>query len=149
MDQALSHPTGASDAARRFLRAVVWGEHTTVWALLSRKGRSTALSVALGNGLDRVVAARIGDGRADPVELDEFLRSLLAGLRRDMRSVDVDNVTVAGRSRPGAGGSVIVDLESPSSLPGTAGWPAGHLELSRGPDGDWVVDRLHPRLAGR
>ena len=141
-------PAGAAEAARRFLSAVVWGEHTRLWAMLSPRGRAVAVSVAAANGLDRVAAARISDGLADPVELDDFLRQLLAGLRRDMRSVDLENVTAAGEPRPGPDGSAIVDLVTPSALPGTEAWPAGRLVLSRGPDGAWGVDRLEPRLAG-
>ena len=146
MSEALSPPAEAAD---RFLRAVVWGEHTRLWALLSPEGRAAALSVAVDNGMDRVVAGRIRDGLADPVEFDDFLRQLLVGLRRDMRSVDLENVNVAGEPRPGSeDGSVIVELATPSALPGTEAWPAGRLVLSCGPEGDWGVDRLEPRLAG-
>lgn len=138
----------AAEAADRFLRAVVWGEHTRLWVLLSPEGRAAALSVAVANGMDRVVAGRIRDGLADPVEFDDFLRQLLVGLRRDMRSVDLENVTLVGEPRPGPeDGSVIVELATPSALPGTEAWPAGRLVLSLGPDGDWGVDRLEPRLA--
>lgn len=146
MGAALSPPAEAAD---RFLRAVVWGEHTRLWALLSPEGRAAALSVAVANGMDRVVAGRIRDGLADPVEFDDFLRQLLVGLRRDMRSVDLENVSVAGEARPGPeDGSVTVDLVTPSALPGTEAWPAGRLLLSCGSNGDWGVDRLEPRLAG-
>lgn len=145
MGAALNSPAEAAD---RFLRAVVWGEHTRLWALLSPEGRTAALSVAMANGMDRVVAGRIRDGLADPVEFDDFLRQLLVGLRRDMRSVDLENVTLADEPRPGAeDGSVIVELATPSALPGTEAWLAGRLVLSPGSEGDWSVDRLEPRLA--
>ena len=149
MGEALSSSAGPIEAADRFLRAVVWGEHTRLWVLLSPEGRAAALSVAVANGMDRVVAGRIRDGLADPVAFDDFLRQLLVGLRRDMRSVDLENVTLVGEPRPGPeDGSVIVELATPSALPGTEAWPAGRLVLSLGPDGDWGVDRLEPRLAG-
>lgn len=152
MGASLSPPTastGAAEAARRFLRAVVWGEHTRLWAMLSPKGRAAAISVAVANGMDRVAAGRIRDGLADPAEFDDFLRQLLVGLRRDMRSVDLENVTLAGEPGPGPeDGSVTVELATPSTLPGTEAWPAGRLVLSCGPEGDWGVDRLEPRLAG-
>lgn len=138
----------AAEAADRFLRAVVWGEHTRLWVLLSPEGRAAALSVAVANGMDRVVAGRIRDGLADPVEFDDFLRQLLVGLRRDMRSVDLENVTLASEPQPGPeDGLVIVELAAPSALPGTEAWPAGRLVLSPSSEGDWVVDRLEPRLA--
>lgn len=152
MGEALSPPAssaGAAEAARRFLRAVVWGEHTHLWAVLSPKGRDAATSVAVANGMDRVAAGRIRDGLADPAEFDDFLRQLLVGLRRDMRSVDLENVTLARESGPGPeDGLVIIELATPSALPGTEAWPAGRLVLSCGPEGDWGVDRLEPRLAG-
>ena len=149
MGAALTPAEGAVEAAGRFLRAVVWGEHTRLWAMLSPRGRTAAISVAMANGLDRVTAGRISDGLADPAEFDDFLRQLLAGLRRDMRSVDLENVTVAPDARPDPeDGSMIVELATPSALPGTEAWPAGRLVLSLGPEGGWGVDRLEPRLAG-
>lgn len=152
MGETLNPPAasaGAAEAASRFLRAVVWGEHTRLWPMLSPKGRAAAISVAVANGMDRVAAGRIRDGLADPAEFDDFLRQLLVGLRRDMRSVDLENVTLAGAPSPGPeDGSVTVELATPSTLPGTEAWPAGRLVLSCGPEGDWGVDRLEPRLAG-
>ena len=143
--------TGASqDAPGRagaFIHAIVWAEHTTLWDLLSDKGRTTALSVAVRNGLDRVVAGRIRDSLADPVERERFLHQLVAGLRRDLRSVELTALTI-GESSRGDDGTVTVHLQTPSKLPGIHAWPAGRLILSCDPDRGWLVDRLEPRLAG-
>ena len=143
--------TGADDdavgRARAFVHAIVWAEHTTLWDLLSDDGRAAALSVAIRNGLDRVVAGRIRDGVADPVEQERFLHQLVGGLRRDLRSVELTELTV-GLWIPQDGGTVGVELLTPSQLPGTDAWPAGRLVLSREPGRGWVVDRLEPRLAG-
>ncbi|MCY4068735.1 MAG: hypothetical protein OXE79_06500 [Acidimicrobiaceae bacterium] len=80
--------------AERFIHAIVWAEHTTLWDLLSSRGRSTALSVAMRNGLDRVAAGRLRDDLADPSERGLFLQQLVNGLRRDLRSVELTELTV-------------------------------------------------------
>ena len=154
------------DVASRFIDAIAWGEHTVVWELLSHRGRATAITVALANGLDRVIAARISDGLADPAELDDFLRQLLHGLRRDLRSVEVAdvqvadvqvadvqvadvqvaNVEVAGCHL--AGRSAVVLLSTPSAIPSTEPWAAGRVVMSEDDAGAWAVDHLEPVVAG-
>ena len=147
----------AAERARAFVHAIVWAEHTTLWDLLSGEGRTAALSVAMRNGLDRVVAARIHDDLADPLELQRFLQQLVEGLRRDLRSVELTELTVSDDSRHDDGtsddsrhhdGTVAVELLTPSQLPGIDAWPAGRLVLSHDPERGWLVDRLEPRLAG-
>ena len=132
--------------AARFVDAITWGEHTVVWQLLSGSGRSVAVSVALANGLDRVVAARISDDVADPAEFDDFLRQLIRGLRRDLRSVDVSELQVG--SCVVTGGVAVAHLTTPSVIPGTDDWAAGRLRLSMGGGGVWTIDRLEPIVAG-
>ena len=139
--------SGAAERAGAFVHAIVWAEHTTLWDLLSDRGRTAALSVAMRNGLDRVVAGRIRDGLADPVERRRFLHQLVNGLRRDLRSVELTELTV-GECHIAGDGSTAVELLSPSQLPGTGAWPAGRLIMSRDAGRGWVVDRLEPRLAG-
>lgn len=139
---------GALDAAASFVHAIQWGEHTTLWQLLSETGRDTALEVALRHGLDRVTASRIRDDVSDPVDLEEFLSRLLGGLRRDLRSIELDHLATASTVEPGPGDAVTVELTNPSTLPGTDYWSAGQLELSADETGTWRVDRLVPRLAG-
>ena len=147
----------AAERARAFVHAIVWAEHTTLWDLLSGEGRTAALSVAVRNGLDRVVAGRIHDDLADPLELQRFLQQLVEGLRRDLRSVELTELTVSDDSRhddsrhddgTSNGGTVAVELLTPSQLPGIDAWPAGRLVLSHDPERGWLVDRLEPRLAG-
>ncbi len=142
--------SAAADAAGRagaFIHAIVWAEHTTLWDLLSEDGRAAALSVAVRNGLDRVVAGRIRDDLADPVERERFLQQLVGGLRRDLRSVELTELTVRGCSCRDDG-TVAAELRTPSRLPGTDAWPAGRLILSQDADRGWLIDRLEPRLAG-
>lgn len=131
-----------------FVAAIVWGGHTTIWELLSPTGRTAALSVAVGNGLDRVVASRIDGDVANPVELEDFLRQLVDGLRRDLRSVDAGRLTVAGVVDGDGAGRAIVELVTPSDIPGTGDWPAGRVHVSRDEERGWLIDRLEPRRAG-
>lgn len=138
---------GAAERARAFIHAIIWAEHTTLWELLSNEGRTAALSVAVRNGLDRVVAGRISDDLADPLELQKFLQQLVVGLRRDLRSVELTELTVGECSRSDEG-AVAVELQTPSQVPGIDVWPAGRLILSQDPERGWLVDRLEPRLAG-
>ena len=138
----------AVDAASTFVHAILWGEHTTVWSLLSDSGRATALSVASANGLDRVTASRIRDDVSDPLVLEEFLGRLLGGIRRDLRSVDIDALETGDVRVADDGIAATVELTNPSTIPGTPPWSAGHLELSIDADGRWLVDRLVPRLVG-
>lgn len=146
MRSGIDSGSSPADVASRFVAAVAWGEHTVVWELLSNVGRAVAVSVALANGLDRVVASRITDGVADPVELDEFLRQLLHGLRRDLRSVEIAEVRVD--TCDVADGSATVHLSVPSAIPGTRAWAAGRVRLTADDDGRWSIDRLEPVIAG-
>ena len=136
---------GPLAVSQRFVDAIAAGEHTVVWDLMSEVARITAIEVALANGLDRVRATRFRDDVADPVELDEFLRALVAGLRRDLRSVEIDRLTTSGVERLDDD-RVAVALASPSTIPGVAAWPAGRVVLSD--RGRWLVDRLEPVIAG-
>ncbi len=130
--------------AQRFVRAIVWGEHTVIWQLLSARGRQAALSIAVRNGLDRVVATRIQDDLTNPIEKDRFLQQLVGGLRRDLRSVELTELAI-GECQVNDNGSATAALLSPSTIPGTPPWPAGQLTLSN-TGGLWQVDHLDPRL---
>lgn len=140
--------TTATERAQAFLHAIVWGEHTTIWELLSDNGRRAALAVAMENGMDRVVANRIRDDLADPIERHEFLRQLVHGLRRDLRSVDLPNLSIDTSSAPETGSTAVIAITSPSLIPGTEAWAAGRFVLSLDDTRGWCIDRLEPRLAG-
>ncbi len=141
-------PGSAEAAAEALVHAVVWGEHTVVWELLSSTGRNTALTVAQHNGMDRVAAGRIRDGLADPVELDDFLRQLLGGIRRDLRSIELGELQVDHVELSSSGDEATGHLVVPSTIPGVENWSAGTLRLSHGDDGRWLIDHLEPRIAG-
>lgn len=144
-------PLPAGDPAAvagALVAAIAWGEHTTVWELLSETGRSVALAVAQANGLDRVAAVRIRDGLANPLELEDFLGQLLGGLRHDLRSVDIGEIVLGACALAPDGATATIELTVPSLLPGTGSWPAGRVVCSRGDSGSWRVDRLEPVRAG-
>ncbi len=138
----------AAEAARRFVEGIVGGAHRDVWDLMGEEARRTALSVAIRHGMDRVTASRLDSGLADPVDEERFLTDLLAGLRRDLRSVDSDQLDIVGW-RAGADGTVVVELGTPSAIPGTTHWDAGHLVMGQRQDGSWVVERFEPRVIER
>lgn len=146
MSSGVDPGSSPAEIASRFVVAIAWGEHTVVWELLSSVGRAIAVSVALANGLDRVVAARITDGVADPVEFDEFLRHLLHGLRRDLRSVDVAEIRVDTCDVTDT--SATAHLSTPSAIPGTEAWAAGRIRLTVDDAGRWAIDRFEPVIAG-
>lgn len=139
-------PANPVECARAFLEAILWGAHTTVWELLSEEGRDTVLTVAASRGLDRVTASRIRDDQSDPADHDEFLRELTQGLRRDLRSVDLARVTPSAETNARSDDTVVVDLVTPSEIPGTENWPAGEVVVGLDPDGHWRVHRLEPRI---
>ena len=136
---------GLEACAQAFLDAVVWGRHTTIWDLLSTRGREAVLAVAVGQGMDRVAAGRLREGLADPAERDRFLGQLLEGLRRDLRSVDLDRLRLGASTDPPSGDEVTIELVVPSTIPGTGAWSAGQLVLGFDGDRGWRVDRLEPR----
>ncbi len=147
-DHGLLPADDPAAVAGAFIAAIAWGEHTTVWELLSETGRSVALAVAQANGLDRVVAGRIRDRLANPVELEDFLAQLLGGLRHDLRSVDIGEIRLGACAPASDGAALEVELLVPSLLPGTDSWPAGSIVVSDDGSGTWRVDRLQPVLAG-
>lgn len=138
----------ATLAARTFVEAIAWGEHRKVWELLGPDGRKTVLRVAVKNGMDEALAARLRDGTAGPAESEEFLAELLNGLRADLAGNDLDSLEFAVDSEEDASlenGQVRVRLTAPiPPLLGPTGLPVGSVELACH-DGEWRVERLTPR----
>lgn len=87
--------------ARSFVDAVAWGDHARVWELLAREGRQAVLRVALGRGMDDVLASRLREGTATDAEQAAFLADLVNGLRTDLAGADLDRLEyVGGASMP-------------------------------------------------
>ena len=62
------------DAAERFIEAIVWGEHVTVWAMLSESGREHVLEAGSRRGLDPLQAQRIRQWTSPHDELDALMQ---------------------------------------------------------------------------
>ena len=134
----------ATTVARTFVEAIAWGEHRRVWELLGPEGRKTVLRVAVKNGMDEALAARLRDGTAGPGETEEFLAELLTGLRADLAGNDLDTLEYSADADDRTD-QVRVLLTAPvPPLLGPVGLPVGSLELARH-DGQWLVERLTPR----
>ncbi len=137
---------GVHECARRFLDAVLWGEHLVVWELLSPAGREHVLQAGERRGLDPVHAQRMRLGTSPVEERDGFLSGLVHGLRVDFSSVPLEDVRPAADPITRDDGSVEVQLECPATF-GPRGWAAGALVMSRH-DGRWLVDRVEPVVSG-
>ncbi len=128
--------------AERFVQAIVWGEHVTVWAMMSDAGREHVLEAGNRRGLDPLQAERIRRRTSPRDELDSFLTGLLHGLRVDFSAVPLDDVRAT--SQP-----ILLDhdvVEVPLHCPATFGagqWGAGSIVLSLSGD-IWMVDRVKP-----
>lgn len=136
---------GPTLAARTFIEAIAWGEHRKVWELLGPEGRKTVLRVAVRNGMDEALSARLRDGTAGASETEEFLAELLNGLRADLAGNDLDNLEYAADGDFEDEGRVRVLLTAPvPPLLGPVGLPVGSVELAEH-EGTWQVERLTPR----
>jgi len=136
--------TGADPAliAERFVQAIVWGEHVTVWAMMSESGREHVLEAGARRGLDPSQAQRIRQGTSPPDELDSFLTGLVHGLRVDFSAVPLDDVRATSLSISTNVDVVEVSLHCPATF-GEGRWSAGSIVLSRSGD-SWMVDRVNP-----
>ncbi|MGH9177442.1 MAG: hypothetical protein ACRD0N_02650 [Acidimicrobiales bacterium] len=135
---------GATETARAFIDAIAWGEHRRVWELLGPDGRRTVLRVAVRNGMDEALAARLRDGTASSGETEEFLGELLAGLRADLAGNELDGLEYGiDDDYEGEMARVLLTAPVPPLL-GPVGLPVGSVELAQH-DGEWRVERLTPR----
>lgn len=138
---------GPEEVARSFVEAVAWGEHHTVWELLSQEGRTLVLRLGATRGMDQALAARLRDGTAATAEREEFLTDLINGLRADLAGNELDNLETELDTTLVGATSVRVILVSPLpaalSLPGL---PFATVELTDEAQG-WRIDRMVPRTS--
>lgn len=139
-----SPEAAATRAAQTFVEAITWGEHRKVWELLGPEGRKTVLRVAMKNGMDEALAARLRDGTAGPGESEDFLGELLNGLRADLAGNDLDALEYAADGEQQEGKVRVVLTAPVPPLLGPVGLPVGSVELAEH-DGEWRVERLTPR----
>lgn len=135
------HP--AHKVARAFLDAIVWGEHSTVWELLSPTGRNRVLQAGSRGGLDSVMAERIRQGTSSQAEMDDFLSGLVRGLRVDLSAAELEQIEVAPGLTTTDDDSVRVLLHAPAPFHHEP-WQVGSINLSNLED-VWFVDHLDPR----
>ena len=138
--------------AKTFVDAVAWGEHHTVWDLLSSEGRHVVLRVGAARGMDQDLATRLGDGTASDVEHEEFLTDLVSGLRADLAGNDLDNLDaerIDDDSAPAEPGRarVLLVLPLPDIL-AIPGLPVAEVEMVQ-ETGQWRVEKLLPRTSKR
>ena len=139
--------TGADPAsvAERFVQAIVWGEHVTLWAMMSDVGREYVLEAGGRRGLDPLQAQRIRQNSSPQDEVDSFLTGLVHGLRVDFAAVSLDDVRATSQSVPTDLDVVEVPLHCPATF-GDEQWAAGSILLSRSGD-TWMVDRVKPLVS--
>ncbi len=135
-----------ASVARRFLDAIVWGEHVVVWEMLSPVGREHVLAAGDRRGLDPLQAQRIRLGTSPLEERDAFLSGLVQGLRVDFSKVSLEDVGPADDVVERSDGAIEVPLECPATF-GTDNWSAGTLVVSCH-EGAWLVDHLRPMVSG-
>ena len=141
-------PATPEEAARAFIQAVVWGEHHVVWEMLSDEARRAVMGIATARGMPEPLAARLRDGTATQVELDQFRGDLVNGFRADLIGTDIDVVEYELDEAALEPGTVRVILMVPVPDPVLGrGLPTASLELSDGGAGSWRVERLIRRLA--
>ena len=145
--EVAAREVAAREVAVEFIRAVLWGEHLTVWKLLSTAGRDHVLSAGERRGLDAVQAQRIRQGTSTDQEMDTFLTGLIHGLRFDFSSVELSEVRVGSDVvREGeAGLEIEFGLEVPATF-GDQWWAAGSIVVAH-TDSGWRVERIHPLVS--
>jgi hypothetical protein len=146
-DQDVAGAADATLAARTFIEAIAWGEHRKVWELLGPEGRKTVLRIAVKNGMDEAMAARLRDGTAGATESEEFLSELVDGLRADLAGNNLDDLEYAADTEYEPGQVRVVLTAPVPPLLGPLGLPVGSLELTC-IEGEWLVERLTPRPPG-
>lgn len=131
-----------TSTAEQFVAAIAWGEHTTVWDLLSSDARLAVLGVATRRGMDALLSARLREGTASTDERDDFLADLLHGLQSELLGLELETLRfVRGGTGSTLPGSVVVLLviDVPAELGELV--PVARMELVKEPD-RWSVVRL-------
>lgn len=129
---------------QRFLDAIVWAEHLTVWEMLSSSAREVALAGAGRRGLDAVAAERARLGTWNEAQRDALLGELVRGLRVDLAGAPLDELVI-GATEERHDGRIGVELEARSMLPDTItaghGWRVARVLLMP-VEGGWVIERI-------
>jgi hypothetical protein len=128
-------------AAQRFIESLAWGEHRVVWEMFSSEGRRHIVEIGIAAGLDRVMAERITSDIAEETEMDEFLSSLMHGLRADFENLSSDKLNVEPTDLK-TETSALVDVSTPGFTPAHR-WPIGQFQMVRRQT-LWYVESFKP-----
>lgn len=128
-------------AAQRFVDALAWGKHRVVWLMFSANGRQRIIDIGIAAGLDRVLADRIANGSAEPSEMEEFLSSLMHGLRADFENLSSEKLIVQPTDLV-TETSALVDVVTPGFTPMHC-WPIGQFQMVKR-DMEWHVESFKP-----
>ncbi len=142
-------PQAPEEVAKAFVDAVAWGEHHTVWELLSSEGQTMVLRLGATRGMDQALAARLRDGTAVTAEREEFLTDLVNGLRADLAGNDLDTLEAeldADTPSAGAGTARVLLVSPPPAVLQLPGLPFASVEMTEEASG-WRIDRLIPRTS--
>lgn len=136
----------AAAVAQRFLEAIIWAEHLTVWEMLAPSAREVALAGAGRRGLDAVAAERARLGTWNETQRDALLGELVSGLRVDLAGAPLDELLI-GATEDRDDGRIAVELEARSVLPDTItaghGWHVARLVLvPLQVDEGWLIERI-------
>lgn len=128
-------------AAQQFVDALAWGKHHVVWLMFSANGRQRIIDIGIAAGLDPVLADRIANGSAEPSEMEEFLSSLMHGLRADFENLSSEKLIVQPTDLV-TETSALVDVVTPGFTPMHC-WPIGQFQMVRR-DMEWCVESFKP-----
>lgn len=128
-------------AAQQFVDALSWGKHHLVWLMFSANGRQRIVDIGIAAGLDRVLADRIANGSAEASEMEEFLSSLMHGLRADFENLSSEKLIVQPTDLV-TETSALVDVVTPGFTP-MYRWPIGQFQMVK-PDAKWYVESFKP-----
>lgn len=138
---------GAAVVAGQFLEAIYEGDSNLVWALFSADAREFIVARGVRRGLTLELGRALLDGTADEFERAEFLGDLLAGLEKDLETVDLSLVSVSEDVEDLGPGKVRVRYFEAFTIelgPPLEALPVGLVELVL-EAGCWRVERLIPR----
>lgn len=132
---------------RRFLEAIYEGDSELIWALFSSSARQFVVSRGVRRGLPAGLGEEILRDTAGDLEKAEFLGDLLAGIEKDLETVDLGRVVVSDEVEQEEGSRARLRYEERfviESGPKLDPLPVGSMELVL-EEGGWRIDRLHPR----
>lgn len=137
----------AVDAAERFMMSIHVGDAEEAWASFSHEAKQTILRRGVNNGMPHELAQQIGANGASQAERASFMVNLMAGLQKDLESIDIPNMLLVAQAELHA--PLQLRVRYLQELGGGVGpklppLPAGSIILTLEEE-TWRVERLIPR----